>query len=78
MELSVTFHVLTDTRDNGFHVHMRYLDSWRFHSYLKNKRGAKVNVLSHVWGYAWQKVTGSSSDNWIYWHFGYSLSINYN
>jgi hypothetical protein len=23
------------------------------------------------------KITSSSSDDWIYWHFGYTLSINY-
>jgi hypothetical protein len=23
-------------------------------------------------------ITGSSSDDWIYWHFGYSLSIAIN
>jgi hypothetical protein len=24
------------------------------------------------------KITGSSSGDWIYWHFGYSFSLNYN
>jgi hypothetical protein len=24
------------------------------------------------------KITGSSSDVWIYWHFGYTLSLNHN
>jgi hypothetical protein len=23
------------------------------------------------------KMTGSNSDNWIYWHFGYTLSLNH-
>jgi hypothetical protein len=23
------------------------------------------------------KITGSSSDDWIYWHFGYSISLDY-
>jgi hypothetical protein len=23
------------------------------------------------------EITGSSSDDWIYWHFGYTLSLNY-
>jgi hypothetical protein len=24
------------------------------------------------------KMKGSRSDDWIYWHFGYNLSLNYN
>jgi hypothetical protein len=24
------------------------------------------------------KITGSISDDWIYYHFGYNLSLNYN
>jgi hypothetical protein len=31
-------------------------------------------VYCHVSG----SMTGSSSDDWIYWHFGYTLSLNYN
>jgi hypothetical protein len=24
------------------------------------------------------KITGPNSDGWIYWHFGYTVSLNYN
>jgi hypothetical protein len=32
------------------------------------------NILSRVGGVRVIKLTGSSSDDWIYWHFGYDLS----
>jgi hypothetical protein len=30
-------------------------------------------ILTRVWVRV-TKITGSSSDDWIYWHFGYNLS----
>jgi hypothetical protein len=29
-------------------------------------------------GVCMTKITGSRSDDWIYWQFGYNLSFNYN
>jgi hypothetical protein len=30
----------------------------------------------HVYGFSVTKIRGSSSDDWIYWHFGYTLSLS--
>jgi hypothetical protein len=33
-----------------------------------------LSILSRVGGERVTKITGSSSDDWIYWHFGYKFS----
>jgi hypothetical protein len=35
------------------------------------------SVYCHVQGVCVTKLTGSSSDDWIYQHFGYTISFNY-
>jgi hypothetical protein len=32
-----------------------------------------IHAYCHEYGVRVTKITGSSSDDWIYWHFGYSF-----
>jgi hypothetical protein len=46
---------------------LQFLTHIGSNSFVQSSRGVCVT-----------KITGSSSDDWIYWHFGYTLSLNYN
>jgi hypothetical protein len=45
---------------------------------ISHAHALHVAILSRVWWLLVTKMTGSSSDDWIYLPLGYKFSLNYN